>query len=48
MAASKLHKHRGTCYTAEWPYCPFAILGTKQKLNADKKDHTAQQDAVYL
>ena len=26
MAASKLHKHRGTCYTAEWPYCPFAIL----------------------
>ena len=26
VAASKLHKHRGTCYTAEWPYCPFAIL----------------------
>ena len=26
MAASKLHKHRGTCYTAEWPYCLFAIL----------------------
>ena len=26
MAASKLHKHSRTCYTAEWPYCPFAIL----------------------
>ena len=26
VAASKLHKHRGTCYTAEWSYCPFAIL----------------------
>ena len=26
MAASKLHKHRGTCCTAERPYCPFAIL----------------------
>ena len=26
VAASKLHKHWGTCYTAEWPYCPFAIL----------------------
>ena len=26
VVASKLHKHRGTCYTAEWPYCPFAIL----------------------
>ena len=25
-AASKLRKHTGTCYTAEWPYCPFAIL----------------------
>ena len=29
MAASKLHKHRGTCYTAEWPYCLFAILWFK-------------------
>ena len=26
VAASKLHKHRGTYYTTEWPYCPFAIL----------------------
>ena len=26
VAASKLHKHRRTCYTVEWPYCPFAIL----------------------
>ena len=26
VAASKLQKHRGTCCTAEWPYCPFAIL----------------------
>ena len=26
VAASKLHKHEGTCYTVEWPYCPFAIL----------------------
>ena len=26
VAVSKLHKHRGTCCTAEWPYCPFAIL----------------------
>ena len=26
VATSKLHKHRGTCYTAEWPYCPFATL----------------------
>ena len=25
FAASKLHKHRGTCCTAEWPYCPVAI-----------------------
>ena len=26
VAVSKLRKHRGTCCTAEWPYCPFAIL----------------------
>ena len=26
LAAIKLHKHRGTCCTAEWPYCSFAIL----------------------
>ena len=26
FAASKLHKHRGTCCTAEWPYCPVTIL----------------------
>ena len=26
VAASQLHKHRGTCCIAEWPYCPFAIL----------------------
>ena len=26
VAPSKLHKHRGRCYTAEWPYCPFAVL----------------------
>ena len=26
FGASKLHKHRGTCCTAEWPYCPVAIL----------------------
>ena len=26
VAASKLHKRRGTCYTVGWPYCPFAIL----------------------
>ena len=26
VEASKLHKHKGTCYTAEWPYCPFATL----------------------
>ena len=25
-AAGKLHKHRGTCCTADWAYCPFAIL----------------------
>ena len=26
VAASKLHKHRVTRWTAEWPYCLFAIL----------------------
>ena len=26
VAASKLHNHWGTGCTAEWPYCPFAIL----------------------
>ena len=33
VATSKLHKHRKTCFTAEWPYCAFAILwvGQKQK-----------------
>ena len=24
VAASKLHKHGGTCFTAEWPYYRFA------------------------
>ena len=28
VAASKLHKNRGACCTAEWPYCSFAILST--------------------
>ena len=32
VVASKLHKHRGTCYTAEWPYCPFAILDPEIQL----------------
>ena len=31
MAASKLHKHRETCCTAEWPYCPFAVLWYRAK-----------------
>ena len=30
MAASKLHKHRGTCCTAEWTYCPLAILRSER------------------
>ena len=32
FAASKLHKHRGTCCTAEWPYCPFTILWRKFRM----------------
>ena len=27
VAASKLHNHWGTGCTAEWPYCPFTVLG---------------------
>ena len=37
MAASKLHKHRGTCYTAEWPYCLFAILWFKRNSFDDER-----------
>ena len=26
VSASKLDKHTRTCCTAEWPFCPFALL----------------------
>ena len=31
VAASKLHKHRETCCTAEWPFYSFLILCPKQR-----------------
>ena len=37
VAASKLHKHRETCCTAEWPFYSFLILwhcGKGHHLNA--------------
>ena len=37
VAASKLHKHRETCCTAEWPFYSF-ILCRGQFSNSSKSD----------
>ena len=38
VAASKLHKYRVTRWTAEWPYCSFAILWS----------YTQMQDVLFI
>ena len=42
VAASKLHKHRETCCTAEWPFYSFLILCTHVKIC--DKNHSSQQN----
>ena len=37
VAASKLHKHRETCCTVEWPFYSFLILCLKLILGSLKK-----------
>ena len=42
VAASKLHKHRETCCTAEWPFYSFLILCLKQ----NKTDFTIKWSII--
>ena len=44
VAASKLHKHRETCCTAEWPFYSFLILWLRGGLHesgfGERKSHS--------
>ena len=46
VAASKLHKLRETCYTVEWPYCPFALLCDKSIKLTQTSEPTSSRHSI--
>ena len=45
VAASKLHKHRETCCTAEWPFYSFLILWLQKQ--PEKMIIFAESNGIY-